>query len=258
MSDESTPAVSPAPASQWQPPPAPEPASQPPRVALLVAIAALLIAAVAWYQSHLALNEVREGRTNAAAGQDAPRIPIAGAPSLGNATARVALVEFSDYECPYCIRHFQQTMPKISEAYVKTGRIRYVFRDWPVDQLHPESIRAHEAAHCAGEQKRYWEMHARLFGPAGSHTADRLLGLAREAGLDMDAFGRCVESRRSDDAIRETSQMAVSLGANGTPTFFIGVLDAGQNSVTVLKGLSGAQPYEVFARELDAALDRVR
>ena len=258
MSDESVPAAAP------ETPPAPAPASappqpQPPRVALLVAIAALLIASVAWYQSHLALKEARSARTNDAAGRQAPpTIPIAGAPSLGAATAKVALIEFSDYECPYCIRHFQQTMPRLAEAYVKTGKVRYVFRDWPVDQLHPEAIRAHEAAHCAGEQQRYWEMHARLFGPAGSHTAERLLGLAREAGLDMEAFGRCVESRRSDAAIRETSQMAVSLGATGTPTFFIGLIDADKNAVTVIQGFSGAQPYDVFARELDAALARAR
>ena len=230
-----------------------------PRVPLLVAIAALLVALVAWYQSHLALEEVRSGAGHAAAdGRNAPTIPVAGAPALGDPKAKVALVEFSDYECPYCIRHFQQTMPRLAQAYVKTGKVRYVFRDWPVDQLHPESIRAHEAAHCAGEQNRYWEMHQVLWGPAGSHTADRLLGLARNAALDMDAFGRCVESRRSDEAIRKTSQLAVELGATGTPTFFIGLLDSEKNTVSVLQGLSGAQPYDVFATAIDSALAKAR
>jgi len=228
-----------------------------PRVPLLVAIAALLVALVAWYQSHLALEEVRSSAGNAAAnGRNAPTIPVADAQGLGDPKAKVALVEFSDYECPYCIRHFQQTMPRLAQTYVKTGKVRYIFRDWPVDQLHPESIRAHEAAHCAGEQNRYWELHQVLWGPAGSHTADRLLGLARNAGLDMDAFGRCVESRRSDDAIRKTSQLAVELGATGTPTFFIGLLDSEKNTVTVLQGLSGAQPYDVFATAIDSALAR--
>jgi len=230
-----------------------------PRVPLLVAIAALLVALVAWYQSHLALEEVRSSAGHAAAdGRNAPTIPVAGAPALGDPKAKVALVEFSDYECPYCIRHFQQTMPRLAQTYVKTGKVRYVFRDWPVDQLHPESIRAHEAAHCAGEQNRYWEMHQVLWGPAGSHTADRLLGLARNAALDMDAFGRCVESRRSDEAIRKTSQLAVELGATGTPTFFIGLLDSEKNTVSVLQGLSGAQPYDVFATALDSALAKAR
>lgn len=222
----------------------------------MLAVAALIVAALALYQSNVALQEVRGGARGAAADGRAPVIPVAGAPALGAPDAKVALVEFSDYECPYCIRHFQQTMPRLAQEYVKTNKVRYVFRDWPVDQLHPESIRAHEAAHCAGEQKKYWEMHQRLWGPAGSHTADRLLALAREVGLDMDAFGRCVESRRSDDAIRETSQMAVNLGANGTPTFFIGLLD--NDKVTVLQGLSGAQPFEVFANALDSAIAKAK
>lgn len=218
------------------------------RVPLLLSLAAIVIATVALYQSGLALDEARRG------GSGAPSIPIAGAPTLGATNANVALVEFSDYECPYCIRHFQQTMPKLNEVYIQTGKVRYFFRDWPVDQLHPESIRAHEAAHCAGEQKRYWDMHQRLWGPAGSHTPDRLLGLAKDLGLDMNAFGSCVESRRSDDAIRETSRMAVDLGATGTPTFFIGLVDG--DKVSVLDRLVGAHPFDAFATALDKLLKR--
>lgn len=229
------------------------------RVPLFLALAALLVASVALYESHLALQEARSSQSASAAnGQQGPVIDLAGAPFLGADSAKVALVEFSDYECPYCIRHFQQTMPRLVQAYVKTGKIRYVFRDWPVDQLHPQSIRAHEAAHCAGEQNRYWEMHPKLFGAPGSHTPERLLEIAREVGLDMDAFGKCVESRRSDDAIRKTSEMAVGFGASGTPTFFIGLRDPAKDTVTVLKGFSGAQPYEQFADALDSALARAR
>lgn len=230
-----------------------------PRVPILIAVAALLVASVALYESHLALEQVRSSQASADAnGKNSAVIDLAGAPALGAATAKVALLEFSDYECPYCIRHFQQTMPRLTEAYIKTGKIRYVFRDWPVDQLHPESIRAHEAAHCAGEQNRYWDMHPRLFGAPGSHTPDRLLGLAREIGLDMDAFGTCVESRRSDEAIRKTSRMAVDYGATGTPTFFIGLRDPAKDKVTVLQAFSGAEPYDAFVEALDSALARAR
>jgi protein-disulfide isomerase len=226
-------------------------------------VAALIVSGFSWYQSRSAVDALRAVREDvAAAGAAAdgrrPVIDLAGAPSLGPDTATVALVEFSDYECPFCIRHFRQTMPQLVANYIKPGRIRYVFRDWPVDQLHPESIRAHEAAHCAGEQKRYWDLHARLFGPAGSHSADLLLGLARETGLDMAAFGACLQSRRSDAAIRQTGQMAVEMGATGTPAFFIGLRDPATDKVTVLQGLTGAQPYEVFAQALDAALAKAR
>ena len=226
-----------------------------PRVPILVAIAALLVASVALYQSHLALEEARSTHS---AGDSKNVIDVAGAPALGAASAKVALLEFSDYECPYCIRHFQQTMPRLTEAYIKTGKVRYVFRDFPIDQLHPQSIRAHEAAHCALEQNRFWELHPRLFGAPGSHTPDRLLGLAREVGLDMDAFGKCVESRRSDEAIRKTSQVAADFGASGTPTFFIGIRDPAKDTVAVLKAFSGAQPYDDFAAALDSALARAR
>jgi len=229
------------------------------RAPLLIAIAALVVASVALYQSHIAMESARNGQraADSADGRTAV-IPLAGAQTLGPADAKVVLVEFSDYECPYCIRHFQQTMPRLVQTYIQTRKIGYAFRDWPVDQLHPESIRAHEAAHCAAEQNRFWEMHQKLFGPAGSHSSERLLSLAREVGLDMNAFGSCVESRRSDEAIRATSTMAVELGATGTPTFFVGLRNAGQDSVTVSQGLSGAQPFETFAAAIDAALAKSR
>jgi protein-disulfide isomerase len=229
----------------------------------VVAAAALLVSGVSWYRTGLVIDELRaiqRGRSADAADgkQAATTIDLAGVPALGPDTATVALVEFSDYECPFCIRHFQQTMPRIVENYVKTGRIRYAFRDWPVDSLHPESIRAHEAAHCALEQNRYWEIHPRLFGPAGSHSAERLQGLARDIGLDMKTFNNCVDSRRSDDAIRRTSQMAVEFGATGTPSFFIGRRDPATDKVAVTQGLTGAQPYDVFAQALDTALAKAR
>jgi protein-disulfide isomerase len=231
------------------------------KLAFFVAAAALVVSGLAWYRTGVVLDEVRAGRQERpgdTAGGREPVIDLKGVPALGPDAARVALVEFSDYECPFCIRHFQQTMPRLVTDYIKTGRIRYAFRDWPVASLHPESIRAHEAAHCAAEQNRYWEIHPRLFGPSGSHSSDRLLGLAQDVGLDMKAFSACVESRRSDTAIRQTSQMAVEFGATGTPTFFIGLRDPATEHVTVLQELTGAQPYEVFAQAIDAALAKVR
>ena len=232
------------------------------KLAFYAAAAALVVSGLAWYRTGVALDELRavrrEGPAGANAGNQAPVIDLKGAPALGPDTATVALVEFSDYECPFCIRHFQQTMPRIVTDYVKTGRIRYAFRDWPVDSLHPESIRAHEAAHCAAEQNRYWEIHPRLFGPSGSHSPERILSLAQDVGLDMKAFGDCVQSRRSDDEIRRTSRMAVAFGATGTPAFFIGLRDPVTDRVTVVRGLTGAQPYDTFAQAIDEVLSKAR
>lgn len=231
-------------------------------IAFVVADLALVVAGIAWWQSRQDIAALRESQrtliADVASLRRTPVIDLAGVPHLGSAAAVVALVEFSDYECPFCLRHFQQTMPKIEENYINTGRIRYAFRDWPVDRLHPQAIRAHEAAHCAGEQNRYWDMHRRLFSPAGSHTDDRMIDLGRELGLDMTAFARCVREGRATQSIREAAQLAVDLGANGTPAFFIGRRDPATDQVAVTRAITGAQPYEVFARALDEALGKAK
>jgi protein-disulfide isomerase len=237
------------------PPSAPPPPAGPnwALLAFVTAIGALVVSGLTWLQVTRTIDELRLAQTTSG-----PTIDLADAPSLGQDTATVALVEFSDYECPYCIRHFQQTMPKLVTAYVKTGRVFYAFRDWPVDELHPQSIRAHEAANCALEQRKFWELHSRLFAPPGSHTPELLTSLARETGLEMTAFTGCIDAKRSDAAIRRTSQLAMELGATGTPAFFIGFRDRQNNTVRVIQALAGAQPFEVFAQALDAALAKVR
>lgn len=231
-------------------------------LAFVSSVAALTVALAAWYQHGTAIDDLRAGQralvADVASMRKSPVIDLAGVPALGADEAVVTLVEFSDYECPFCLRHFQQTMPQIEANYIRTGKIRYAFRDWPVDQLHPMAIRGHEAAHCAGEQSKYWEMHRRLFGSPGSHTADVLRQLATDVGLNMTAFNDCVKHGRSNEAIRATGRQAEELGATGTPAFFIGVRDRATNQVTVVQGLTGAQPYEVFARAIDAVLARPR
>jgi len=260
-------AASPPPASAPTPESTPAPApSPPPRranwalLAFLVSVTALIVATMAWYQSAAIVEDLRTMRAEVDAGRTgaAPTINLIGAPALGPADARIAFVEFSDYECPYCIRHFRQTMPQIDANYIKTGKIRYVFMDWPVDQLHPEAIKAHEAGHCAGEQQRFWQMHSRLFGPPGSHSTETLTALAQDAGLNVPAFSACLASGRTTASIRATARIAEGFGASGTPSFFLGIRDPATDTVRVLQGLAGAQPYEEFARVIDALIDRVK
>jgi protein-disulfide isomerase len=228
----------------------------------ITSMAALIVAGAAWQQHQSAIAELRGGQralvSEVASLRQAPVIDLAGVPALGADDAVVTLVEFSDYECPFCLRHFEQTMPQIEANYIGTGKIRYAFRDWPVDQLHPMAIRGHEAAHCAGEQQKYWEMHRRLFGSPAAHAPEAIRQLAVDLGLDLGAFTACVDSGRPNDAIRATGRQAQELGATGTPAFFIGVRDRTTNQVTVLAALSGAQPYEVFARVLDDVLNKTR
>ena len=161
----------------------------------------------------------------------------------------MTLVEFSDYECPFCIRHFQQTMPQIEANYIKTGKIRYVFRDFPVDQLHPEAIRAHEAAHCAGEQSKFWEMHTPPV-QCGRHARRPLLEQrAAEAGLDLPArSGPAWRAAGRTAAIRaRRGAWRSSFGANGTPAFFVGIRDLATNQMKIAQAITGAQPFSVFA-----------
>lgn len=181
-------------------------------------------------------------------------VDVRGAPALGSAEATVTLIEYSDYECPYCIRHTRETMPKIAEAYISTGKIRYVFKDWPVDQLHPDAIRAHEAGHCAAEQGKFWAAHTRLFGAPGTHTPDVLERIAGDAGLDLAAFRECLAGGRTRASIRASGREAESLGATGTPAFFLGHRDPATERVTVTQAIPGAQPFTVFAQTIDSLL----
>ena len=201
------------------------------------AVLALAVASATWF---LASRQIEDLRGQLATLQDAHRdlalqvaqgrkggdgtvagrtIDVAGAPALGGADAVVTLVEFSDYECPFCIRHFQQTMPLINQNYVKSGKIRYVFRDFPIDQNHPQAIRAHEASRCALEQNKFWNLHSRLFSPPGTHTPATLDARAKDAGLNESAFRACVPSGRTNKEIRLTASIALdaALKYAGTP-----------------------------------------
>jgi protein-disulfide isomerase len=180
-------------------------------------------------------------------------LSIAGAPSRGSADAPLVLVEFSDYECPFCIRHFTQTMPELEREYIAPGKLRYVFMDFPIDQLHPEAVKAHEAARCAAEQDKYWQMHQRLFTPAGTHGIDRLKSLASEIGLDRRAFDSCLDSGRMAAPVRASVERAAQLGAEGTPQMYVGVADA-DGTFRILRSIRGAVPYQQLKPVIDNLL----
>jgi protein-disulfide isomerase len=239
-------------------------------VLLAATVLALVIAVATWFVSHRDIDQMRTeladlqaahrelaqqvtGGRKGGGGPVGQTIDISGAPAVGNANAKVALVEFSDYECPFCIRHFQQTMPRVDANYVKTDKVLYVFRDFPIDQLHPQAVKAHEAGRCAQEQNKFWEMHMKLFSAPGTHTPVALDDLARNAGLNEAAFRACVASGRTIKGIRDTGAVVDALGATGTPWFFVGLRE-GTDKVRILKPIGGAQPYEQFALALDAAL----
>lgn len=167
-------------------------------------------------------------------------------PEKGNPQAKVTMIEFSDYLCPFCAKFAVLTLPKIEADYISTGKVRLIFRHLPV---HGEpSAKAAEAALCAHEQGQFWEYHDRLFAISLNEggkalTAARLEALARELGLDSEGFKLCLTSRRYAQAVKADIAEAKRLGAEGTPTFFI-------NEQKIL----GAQPYETFQRVIEEEL----
>jgi protein-disulfide isomerase len=183
-------------------------------------------------------------------------ITIDGAPFLGSRTARLALVEFSDYQCPFCARHVQQTKPQIMKDYVEAGKLRYVLRDLPIAALHPGAPRSHEAAHCAGEQGKYWPMHDRLFGNIKGQGPSDLSAHAQSLRLDVKRFEQCLGSEKYAARVRDGIAAGESAGVRGTPTFFLGVVDGGVVKAT--RVIRGAHPYPVFKSAIDELLAELK
>jgi protein-disulfide isomerase len=158
----------------------------------------------------------------------------------------VALVEFTDYECPFCARHTRDTVPLIEADLLKSDKIRHVVFNFPLEPIHPTSRRASEAAECAARQGRYWQMHDRLFGP--SKPEAQLRQLAEGLRLNEAAFSRCLAGEATD-AI--TAQIAEGrrLKVTSTPTFFVGIVQA-DNSIKLMKRISGAVPFTHFQKAI--------
>jgi protein-disulfide isomerase len=182
-------------------------------------------------------------------------VDVATAPSQGDLGAPVVLIEFTDYQCPFCRRHNSTVMAQIEQSYVATGKLRYVVREFPIGSLHPQAPKAAEAALCAGEQGRYWEMHALLFKNAHLLDPASLLVHAQSLGLDRSKFEGCMVANRFAEQIRTDFEAGTKVGVRGTPSFFIGLADPKDpNKVRATQLISGAQPYEAFQRAIDELL----
>ena len=190
----------------------------------------------------------------AAANLDAIDLTIEGAHVKGSPQARVTIVEFSDYQCPFCARHAQQTMAQIERELIDTGKVRYVVRNLPLETLHPDAVKAAEAAECAGTQGKFWEMHRVLFANQRALGVDELPRHADRVGLDAAAFRRCLDSGQQTAKVRKDVEVAQKAGLTGTPGFFIGVMRGTDPKVKVLRKITGAQPYAAFKAAVEAVL----
>lgn len=162
----------------------------------------------------------------------------------GNSDAPVTIIEFSDYECPFCGRHFEQTYSQIVKEYVDTGKVKLVFRDFPLD-FHESAQKAAEAAECAGEQGKYWEMHDKLFENQNALDVDSLKQYAKDIGLNTANFDSCLDSGEMEDEVKEDMVDGQNYGVSGTPAFFING-----------RLLTGAQPFSAFKEIIDSELEK--
>ena len=185
-------------------------------------------------------------------------VDIAGAPAKGDRNAKVTVVEFTDYQCPFCSRHFKQTWPRLEQDFVNTGKARFVLRDLPIDAIHPQAFKAAEAAYCAGRQGKFWEMHDQLFNNQSALGRRDLSAYAQTLGLDLRAFDQCVDSEAGAAQIRKDVADSRQAGARGTPIFYVGVTNPNSNELRVTRIIRGAHSYATFKETIDGLLSSVK
>lgn len=167
----------------------------------------------------------------------------------GNKDALITIVEFVDYQCPFCKRAFEQTYPELKQQYVDTGKVRWLMRDLPLS-IHSNAPAAALSARCAGEQDKYWQMHDQLFAKQDewsnlANPDDKLGQYVAQLGLNIGQFRQCYAGKKYEAQVKADEELAGKVGATGTPTFFI-------NGQTLV----GAQPLSAFTKVIEAELVR--
>lgn len=169
---------------------------------------------------------------------------------LGDPNAPIVMIEFSDYQCPYCRRAYNDLLPQLKENYIDTGLVYFVYRDFPLTSIHDDALKAAEATECADEQGAFWGMHDAIFegqGPASNGTVsipeETLKQYAADLGLDTEQFNTCLDSGQYEQEVLSDVADGRDYGVTGTPAFFInGYL------------FPGAQPYETISAIIDEML----
>lgn len=177
----------------------------------------------------------------------------AGGATRGSAKAALTIVEYTDFECPFCARYVRESYPSLIREFVDAGRVRYVLRHLPLESIHPSARGAAQAAECARQQGKFWEMHDRLFANPQALSRADLERTAEALGLGMPAFRQCVDSPAAAQAVSRDVEEAMRAGVTATPSFIIGATQP-DGSVKALRRLSGAQPYPVFKAALEGLL----
>ncbi len=170
----------------------------------------------------------------------------------GSEQAKVAFIEFSDFQCPFCGMHERETSPIIQKEFVDSGKVRYAFRNFPLTRIHPFAQNAGVAALCAAEQNKFWPMHDRLFNDQKMLDVPDLLRHAQDIHLNQYTFKECLD-RGLSPALSLDIDEANRVGVTSTPTFLIGTVQP-DGKILVLTKIHGAQPISVFRAALEEAL----
>jgi len=171
-------------------------------------------------------------------------LSVAGEPFKGSEKARVTIVKFEDFQCPFC-KQVQPTFHELLSRY--NDKVRLVHKDLPLESLHPQARQAAEAARCAYEQGKFWEYHDKLYANSPKASADDLKSYAKEVGLNVDSFDHCLASGKYKAVVQQDLNEGAQLGLTGTPTFFINGRE-----------ISGNQPLETFEAIIDEELTRAK
>ena len=177
-------------------------------------------------------------------------------PVIGNPDAPITIIEFSDFQCPFCARFHVQTLPSLMEEYIEQGKVKLVFRDFPIQSIHPNALPASVAAECANEQGKFKGMHDLLFenqkqwsSLETSPALSTFVQYAKELQINEEEFTSCLTGGKYIDEIRKDLEDGRNYGVSGTPGFFIGNDDVGYVE------LKGAQPFDSFKRIIDSQLE---
>jgi protein-disulfide isomerase len=188
-----------------------------------------------------------------------PSIPIKisadNDPIIGNPNAPITIIEFSDFQCPFCAKFHVETLPLIMNEYIKNGQVKLVFRDFPIQNIHPNALPASVAAECANEQEKFKEMHDILFEKQNdwsNQTLDNVIitfnQYASDMGLEEKEFDSCLKNGKYIEEIQKDLDDGRAYGISGTPGFFVG-----NNQIGFIE-LKGAQPFENFKKVIDSQL----
>jgi len=238
----------------------------------LIIVAGIATFFAGTYVSNLNSNQISEAELDKAiaklelkilqnqlpAKQPTPQVKISADddPVIGNTDAPITIIEFSDFQCPFCARFHTQTFPLILEQYIETGKVKLVFRDFPIQSIHPNALPASIAAECANEQGKFREMHDMLFDNQNQWNKQKTVDAlslfskyATEIQLEQKTFDSCLTSGKYIDEIRKDLDDGRNYGVSGTPGFFVG------NEKIGFVELKGAQPFDSFKKIIDAQLE---